>query len=150
MDLLDIEDAASRTAKTKAPTMKKTAGSATAAAPDDSDEGLAARGVRASAAEARALAAEASSEAIKTDLIAAGAEAVKAVEKAGGAVVEAAEKVENAAEVAGKTAITQVWGILTQHKFLVGGLAIGVPTLMAAFTDVFSTKPTKNTNRRRF
>jgi hypothetical protein len=126
-----IEDVGGGGAGKRPASKKKSGGSATAAAASDElEEGPAA--------------------AAKTDLIAAGADVVKAVEKAGGAVVDAVEKAEIVAEVAGKNAITQVWGILTQHKFLVGGLAIGVPTLMAAFTDVFSTKPTKNTNRRWF
>ena len=144
---------AKATATAKAPTMKKTSGSAMAAAPDDSDSGAAAVAEArptAVAAEARAAAAAEASGAKEPGVGVAAANFVEAVVKTEKAAVTVVQQAEIVAEVAGRTAITQVWGFLTQNRFLVGGLAIGVPTLMAAFTDVFSTKPTKNTNRRWF
>jgi hypothetical protein len=144
---------AKATATAKAPTMKKTSGSAAAAAPDDSDSGAAAVAEArptAVAAEARAAEAAAASGAKEPGVGVAAAKFVEAVVKTEKAAVTAVQEAEIVAEVAGRTAITQVWGFLTHNRFLVGGLAIGVPTLMAAFTDVFSTKPTKNTNRRWF
>ena len=146
---------AKATATAKAPTMKKTSGSAMAAAPDDSDSGAAAVAEArptAVAAEARAAAAAEASGAKEpgVGVAAAAAKLVAAALDTEKAAVKVVLEAENVAEVAGRNAITQVWGFLTQNRFLVGGLAIGVPTLMAAFTDVFSTKPTKNTNRRWF